>query len=116
MTETIGPSSFLVRYLLTASVLAGVVVPLTWLAGRLGRLRIPVHRHLLWGCCLVAIVALPLVRMQGWSLGLAILPPETPRPAACHHKEDTRRAYRSARSARCDRPDILRMAGGRSMK
>ena len=63
-----------VEYLAIASVLAAAIIPATWLAGRLGGLRAPVYRHVLWCCCLVSICVLPLPRMRNWGARLAILP------------------------------------------
>lgn len=70
--------AWIVDYLVIASVLAAVIVPLTYMAARFGLLRGPVHRHLLWSCCLMAIAVLPAIRMQGWRPALAILPPPMP--------------------------------------
>ena len=81
MAELIGRLGvWIVSYLAIASVLAGAIIPLTILAARVGFLRQPVYRHLLWSCCLLGIVILPCIRMQGWGLGLAILPPASVKP------------------------------------
>ena len=65
---------WVVSYLVIASVLAAAIIPLTYVATRVGTLRSAVHRHLLWSCCLLAIVVLPPLRIQGWGPILKVLP------------------------------------------
>ena len=81
MTELISYlGEWVVSYLAIASVLAAVIIPLTYVATRVGPFRSAVHRHLLWSCCLLAIVLLPPIRVEGWGPVLKVLPARASAP------------------------------------
>jgi beta-lactamase regulating signal transducer with metallopeptidase domain len=70
----------IVNYLLVGSVTAAMLIPLAWAIIKLGRIRAPVYRQMLWLYCLIGISLLPAVWLSGPKLTLAVLPAQV-RPA-----------------------------------
>jgi internalin A len=64
----------LLRLLAVGSVAAVVLVVLAFVLLKVGRIRTPVYRHMLWLYCLLGIIGLPLIWLCGPKLTLAILP------------------------------------------
>jgi len=82
----------IVRYLLVASVAGVLLTLLVWLIIKVARIEAPVHRHMLWLCALVSVVALPAIGLHGPRLTLEVLAPEG-QPAKAttpevHHGDD----------------------------
>ena len=65
---------FITDYLLFETVIAAVLISIAWGIIGLGKIKTPVHRHLIWFFTLIAIVIMPVLWLYGPKLTLSILP------------------------------------------
>lgn len=74
MTTWMDIYSVLLRYLLTATVVAAILPAIAWLAVSCFRLRLAVYRHIAWFWCLVGIVVLPILWLRVPKMSVPVLP------------------------------------------
>ena len=60
-------------YLLVGSVTAMILVVLAWVIIKVGRIKAPVYRHMIWLYSLTGIAILPLIWLHGPKLRVAVL-------------------------------------------
>jgi TonB family protein len=65
-------------FLVIETVIAAVLVGIAWGMIRLGRIKAPVHRHMVWLFTLIAIVIMPVLWLYTPKLTLSILPIQNP--------------------------------------
>lgn len=74
MTTWTDVHSVLLRYLLTASVVAVLLPAVGWLVVSCCRLRLAIYRHIVWSWCLAGIVILPILWLYVPKMSVAVLP------------------------------------------
>ena len=61
-------------YLLYASIIATILVTIGWIVIRLGNIKAPIYKHMIWFCTLFAVVILPVIWLYAPKVGVKVLP------------------------------------------
>ena len=65
------------NYVLYASIIAAALVAIAWGIIKLGRIRGPVYRHMIWLWTLLFVLILPVIRLHVPKVPIAVLPSQT---------------------------------------